>query len=311
MTDPEHPRRGRRHAGPHRSLLLGPGTAPVIRVGRRQFLTELGRGTMAVAVMGGVVGGTVSGCSGDDSPDDGVAGVGEAETAAPPVVPSMTATSVVDVAGTDRDAADGDDDADGTLRWAQVSLGFVSAYVLVRGNEAAVVDTGSSGNADEIGRILGALGVNFDDVRHVVLTHSHGDHVGSLNEVLTRSPSAVAYAGELDVENILTPRAITPVGDGDDVFGLQVIATPGHTPGSISLLDPGIGLLVAGDALTGNDDGTGLSGSNERFTADIGAADASVVKLAGFDVETVAMGHGRPVDGGAASILRSLADTLG
>lgn len=268
--------RGHPAAHRHRSLWLGLGGGAVHRVGRRRFLTDLGRGTVAVAVLGGVA----AACSGDGS--------------------SREKGSSSPAAGDPTE-----------LQWAQVSLGFVSAYVLVRGNEAAVVDTGSSASTDEIGRVLDTLGVNFDDVRHVVLTHSHGDHVGSLSDVIARSPSAVAYAGNLDVPSITAPRTITAVGDGDDVFGLQVIDTPGHTPGSISVFDPGIGLLVAGDALTGNDDGTGLSGSNERFTADIEAANASVVKLAGFEVEAVAMGHGKPVDGGAGVVLRNLADTLG
>lgn len=299
MTDAARPHRSTHgHAGAHRSLWLGRGDEKVHRVGRRRFLTDLGRGTFAVAVLGGIA----AACSDEGSTSPGNE---EVETATAPVAPSAT---VID--GRVTDAGDDNEVAGSGLRWAQASLGFVSAYVLVRGNEAAVVDTGSSGSADQIGQALSTLGASFDDVRHVVLTHSHGDHVGSLSDVLSRSPSAVAYAGELDVPRITAPRTITAVGDGDDVFGLQVIDTPGHTLGSISVFDPGIGLLVAGDALTGNDDGTGLSGSNARFTADMDDADASVVKLAGFDAESVAMGHGQPVEGGAAAVLRSLADTL-
>ncbi|MEO6651902.1 MAG: MBL fold metallo-hydrolase [Ilumatobacteraceae bacterium] len=285
------------HHQHHRPTLSRGFAAPAHHVGRRRFLADLGRGTFAIAVLGGISG--LAACSGGDDDSNG-----DAETAAPPVVPSAVPSD--DSSATSSAESGGDD-----LRWTQVSLGFVSAYVLVRGREAAVVDTGTSGSADQIGEALGVLGLNFDDVRHVVLTHSHGDHVGSLTDVLERSTAASVYAGELDIPNITSASAITGVGDGDDVFGLEVIATPGHTPGSISLFDPALGLLVAGDALTGNDDGTGLSGSNERFTADVAAADASVVKLAGFDVDSVAMGHGEPVQGGAASILRSLADSIG
>ena len=279
----------------HASLWLGGGSGPVHRVGRRRFLADLGRGVFALAVVGGMAAcsGDEDGATADESDPDGSA---DAATGAPPTAaPAPGADESVDGAG---------------LRWAQASLGFVSAYVLVRGNEAAVVDTGSSGSADQIGAALGTLGVTYDDVRHVVLTHSHGDHVGSLPAVLERAPSAMAYAGTLDVPNIDAPITVTGVGDGDDVFGLQVIDTPGHTPGSISVLDPGIGLLVAGDALTGNDDGTGLSGPNDQFTADMAAATESVAKLAGLDVDAIAMGHGQPVTSGAGSLLQSLTSSL-
>ena len=65
------------------------------------------------------------------------------------------------------------------LAWSRVDLGFVSAYVLVRGNEAAVVDTGVGGSADQIGAVLDDAGPGWAGVRHVVLTHKHPDHAGS------------------------------------------------------------------------------------------------------------------------------------
>ncbi len=268
---------GERSAGPTRGR--------VHRVGRRQFLTELGRNTFAIAVLGGAL----AACSSDET-DDVAGAVGSDGDE-----PTTDAT-----ASTDTNA----------LRWAQARLGSVSAYVLVRGNVAAVVDTGNPGSADQIGAALRTLNATYDDVRHVVLTHSHPDHIGSLSAVLEAAPSAMSYAGVLDVPNIAAPNEVTAVADGDAVFGLQVIDTPGHTPGSISMFDPGIGLLLAGDALNGNDDGSGLLGPNERFTPDMGTANASVTKLAGFDVDAVGMGHGQPVASGAGSLLADLAAAI-
>jgi glyoxylase-like metal-dependent hydrolase (beta-lactamase superfamily II) len=194
------------------------------------------------------------------------------------------------------------------LQWAQASLGSVSAYVLVRGTQAAVVDTGRSDSADQIGEALGTLGVAFDDVRHIVLTHSHPDHVGSLAEVTERAPRAAAYAGSLDIPNISAPIDVFGLGDGDDVFGLQVIDTPGHTPGSISVFDPGIGLLVAGDALNGNADGSEISGPNPDFTPDMDTATASLSKFVNLDVVAMAPGHGQPVRQDASTLIRSLVE---
>lgn len=274
----------------------------VHRVGRRQFLTELGRSTFAIAVLGGAA----AACS---SEDDGV----EAERPYPATEDSVGAAGdAARAEGTVDDGPPGSNavtDAD-QVRWAQARLGSVSAYVLVRGNEAAVVDTGNPGSAAEIGRALATLSATYDDVRHVVLTHSHPDHIGSLAGVLEAAPSAVPYAGALDIPNIAAPVDVTAVGDGDDVFGLRIIETPGHTPGSISVLDPGIGLLLAGDALNGNAGGTALAGPNERFTADMGVANRSVLKLAGYEVEAVGMGHGQPLTTDAGTALVDLVDQL-
>ncbi len=280
-------------------------STPVHRIGRRRFLTELGRNTFAVAILGGFA----AACSNTS---------GDVETAVPPesldepettgsTTGSTTASTTARTAASPSDPAA----ADGTgLLWSQVSLGSVSAYVLVRGNQAAVVDTGNPGSADQIGETLTTLGVTYDDVRHVVLTHRHPDHVGSLSDVIDRAGSTVAYAGAADIGEISAPIDIRAVADGDDVFGLQVIETPGHTPGSISLLDVGIGLLIAGDALNGNGDGTAVTGPNDRFSSDMATAEASVVKLAGFDFETAAFGHGNPVESGAGDLVAELAAAL-
>ena len=125
----------------------------------------------------------------------------------------------------------------------------MSAYILVRGAEAAIVDTGVGGSADAIETSLAGTGLDWSAVGHLILTHHHGDHVGSAADVLERAADAVGYAGQEDIGSISVPRPLTAVGDGEQVFGLTIVTTPGHTAGSISVLDPLGGLLVAGDAL--------------------------------------------------------------
>jgi len=188
-----------------------------------------------------------------------------------------------------------------------VNLGFVAAYVLVRGREAAVVDTGVGGSADEIGAVLDKAGPGWKGVRHVVLTHKHPDHVGSIGDVLTQATRATGYAGVGDLAEVHGPRQLKPLGNGDEVFGLQVIATPGHTAGHLAVFDEETGVLVAGDALTNMGR---LAGSNPQFTEDKAAAVASVRKLAQLAPKTILVGHGEPVTSGATSELRRLASSL-
>ena len=185
--------------------------------------------------------------------------------------------------------------------WERVNLGFVSAYILARAGEAAVVDTGTAGSEGDIAAALEKIGLGWDAVGHVILTHKHGDHIGSLTAVLDAAADATAYAGREDMSAMGSSPRLTAVADGDHVFGLRIIATPGHTPGSISVLDETGGILVAGDAL-GTSAGA-VQGSNAQFTEDMHAALASVAKLGTFEFETLLVGHGDPIVGGASDLV--------
>ena len=248
----------------------------IYRVDRRTLLADLGRGAMAVAVLGW------SACGGDDE-DGGDRATGSSSTSSSE---PAAAEALVD---------------------SRVSLGFVSAYVLVRGNEVAVVDTGVAGSAPRIEDGLTAAGASWEDVRHLVVTHHHPDHAGSVAEVMDAAAGATAYAGAEDIPSITVPRELVAVEDGEEVFGLRIVATPGHTAGHIAVYDPEGGLLVVGDALNNSD---GLAGSSPQFTADPAAADASVRKLADLDVQRILFGHGEPLESNAASALRDLAASL-
>jgi glyoxylase-like metal-dependent hydrolase (beta-lactamase superfamily II) len=244
------------------------------QLSRRAFLVDVGRGAFAIAVVG------LAGCT-----------LGGTPRRDPSTVP-------------------------GDAAWQRLSLmgGFVSAYVLVRSGEAAVVDVGGPGRrvdppVDNEGDILAALeavGLGWGDVGHVILTHWHGDHAGSAAAILEAAPDAQGYAGAADVAHIAVPRPLVPVVDGDSVFDLRIVATPGHTAGHIAVLDEALGVLVAGDALTTND-GRATSwplGSTE----DREEAQRSVAKLAALDFETLFVGHGEPIQSGASALVREFLD---
>lgn len=266
-------------------------------VTRRAFLKDLGEGTLAVAILGL----SVTACSSDTGSDAPVADPTTTTTDSTPATtrPPTTAPPASAASTTVPEE---------TLTWERVDLGFVSAYLLVRGGEVAIVDTGVPGSAEAIESSLSAAGSSWADVSHVILTHLHNDHVGSLGDVMALAPEAAGFAGEPDIPSIPSPRPLSPVGDGDSVFGLEIVATPGHTPGSISVLDRAAGVLVAGDALNGVDGGVG--GANPRFSSDMALADESVRKLAGFAFDTVLVGHGEPVVGGAGALVTELAANL-
>ncbi len=259
------------------------------RISRRHLLLSATSGVLGVAVLG-----SLTACSTTSSEPDGGA-----------TSPSPTGS---EAAGSPGDASGDAAIADGSLTWRRVSLSFVSAYLLVRGGEVAVVDTGTQGSAESIGAGLVAAGAGWDAVRHVVLTHKHGDHIGGLDALAREATTAALYAGEQDLAAVPAPgRPLRALADGQEVFGLQVHATPGHTPGHVSVFDPATGVLVAGDALRTTD---GLQGSDPQYTDDPAAAAASVRKLAALDVQVILPGHGDPLTEGAAEALTQLAASL-
>lgn len=244
---------------------------------------------MAIAVFSPAV---LAACSGDDTASDD------------PSSTTVTTTSTTTTAAPDGTTTD----PEAPLRWARATLGSVSAYVLARGTEAAIVDTGNPGSADDIGATLATLGLSYGDVRHVLLTHYHNDHIGSTTEVLAQAAGAVAHAGELDLDEIgagsIDVDDIRALRGGEEVFGLEVLHTPGHTEGHIAVIDHDAGLLVAGDALTADADG--VAGPNPRFTTDLDTAHDSVRRLAELSFNTLLVGHGDPIESGADASVAAL-----
>ncbi len=263
-----------------------------IRINRRLFLSRLGKGTMALAVLGA--------CG---SNTGGSSTTAAASTTGPASTVGSTATTGASAGTTTTNAAP----SPVLAEYLQVDLGFVSAYVVVRGSEAAVVDTGVSGSEGSIEAALGIVDLGWDAVSHLILTHHHPDHAGSMPAVLNAAAAATGYIGEGDLDNVSGPRELLGLTDGDEVFGLTVIGTPGYTAGHISLLDSLASVLIAGDALNGNNGA--VAGPNPQFSEDHNEALATVGKMAGFEYETLYFGHGEPVLEGASALVAGLAES--
>ncbi len=241
-------------------------------LGRRGFLVHASKGVLGFAVLG-----LAAACSSGDGETDVASGPGHSGSAA-------------------------------GLDWWRVDFAYVSAYVLVRGREAALVDCGLGSRVDDIGAVSGAAGTGWDRLRHILITHVHGDHSEGLGEVTARAPGAALYAGAAEVESFsIWSRQwpLRPVTDGQEVFGLRVVDTPGHTPGHIAVFDIDSRVLVAGDALINTIDG--MKGPMPEFTEDMPTAEESVRKLAAMEPQVILFGHGTPVQRDAAAQLRLLA----
>lgn len=175
-----------------------------------------------------------------------------------------------------------------------------------------LVDVGLPDSTDRIADRLEAAGLALSDVEHVLATHHDGDHVGSLASVVDRT-GATVFA-HVDEAPYVDGREDPVKGDPDDrptpvpvdvevVEGVRfrteagpmdVVETPGHTPGHVSLYFPDADFLVAADA-TAAEDGD-LTGYVERFTPDEATATDSIGHLADLDVTTTLCYHGGLVE---------------
>lgn len=187
--------------------------------------------------------------------------------------------------------------------------------LLVRGRRPALVDSGFVGHARET---LDWVRAQAGHVELVVNTHWHSDHVGANAllqgvgagiaasipdaQALSRRDPGCCSAEYLD-QPVAAYRVDEPLDDGQ-VLRLgdtdwEVISTPGHTPGHLSLWQPDERLLVVGDALSDYDVGwvnTALDGPDATSTAV-----ASLQRLVGLAPRVLLPAHGPiPIDTGAA-----------
>jgi glyoxylase-like metal-dependent hydrolase (beta-lactamase superfamily II) len=141
---------------------------------------------------------------------------------------------------------------------------FVNAYLVREEDGFTLVDTTVGGGA---GDLIAAAEAAGGQIRRIALTHGHGDHVGSVEALKQRVGNDVqVLLGELDARILAGEKVVdgklpgswpkvqwTPdvrLAPGDRVGSLEVVASPGHTPGHVSFLDTRDRTLIAGDVFT-------------------------------------------------------------
>jgi glyoxylase-like metal-dependent hydrolase (beta-lactamase superfamily II) len=155
------------------------------------------------------------------------------------------------------------------MHLTQLAGPIVNSYLVREDEGLTLVDCGIGGSASEILSAASSIGA---PIRQIAITHTHWDHVGSLDELVVALPETELLVGARESRLGAGDFTLDPpepegrlrrivyrrfdsepdhlLQPGDMVGSLEVVAAPGHTPGHVAFLDRRDGTLLCGDAYT-------------------------------------------------------------
>jgi len=206
----------------------------------------------------------------------------------------------------------------------------MNCYLVLEEDGLTLVDSTMSSPADDVAAVVKQLG---KELRRVVLTHAHGDHVGGVAGVRQRFVGVEVSISERDAhilagdKTLLTSEPQTKIKGyfvkvdwrpdrllkpGDRIGSLEVVASPGHTPGHVAFIDVRDRGLIAGDAFQTRA-GIAVSGDFRPLfpfpaiaTWNKQSALASAVALRALGPSLLAVGHGEALSEPAAAMDRAI-----
>jgi glyoxylase-like metal-dependent hydrolase (beta-lactamase superfamily II) len=214
-------------------------------------------------------------------------------------------------------------------------FGAVNAFLVSEDDGLTLIDTMLSGSADGI---LAAAREVGRPISRVLLTHAHGDHVGSADALAQALPNATFAISARDARFLSGDKSLDPgepqsklrgsyvtidtrpgllLSPGDRVGSLEVVAAPGHTPGQVAFLDTRDRTLIAGDAYSTLGGVATAAKMNPRFplvgfaTWDRPTALESARALRALNPARLAVGHGTVVEHPAAAMDAAIARAEG
>lgn len=203
---------------------------------------------------------------------------------------------------------------------------MVNCYLVVNYDDLMLIDTGLPGNSSKI--------INYvekdlkhipQDIKTIVITHNHFDHVGSLSKIKEITGAKVAiHPADADyirgktkhvggtimnafiklLQVIYQTKPVEPeilLTDGYTIGGYQVIHTPGHSPGSICLYNSENKTIFVGDNLQYTKGK--LQTPGERLITEPEKYETSMKRLLDYDFEVILTGHTKPVASGGKELL--------
>jgi len=205
----------------------------------------------------------------------------------------------------------------------QFRIGISNCYLIEGTDGISLIDAASPNCAERIIKGINQAGYDLHDLKRIIVTHAHSDHIGSLCEMQQRTGAEI-WAHELEAPIIEGQQGIKEASQEDfnaiDRFmfrlgssselptctvhktlkasqaipevleGLEVVHLPGHSVGQIGFWLPRESLLIGGDVLM-NIMGR-LTQPFKAFTPDLVESRKSILKVSNLQLNTLALGHG-------------------
>lgn len=206
---------------------------------------------------------------------------------------------------------------------------YIYPSLIVSGEELTLVDTGYPQFMPLIENAMLKQGYDPGNLKNIIITHYDDDHIGALYDFMAKYPSVTVIASEMETPSIsglvkserlvqaedllaqmpeeerasgeafvqlLNNLRHVPVNqtvrDGEYILDgkCQVLATPGHTSGHISLYFPELGRVITGDAAV-NEQGE-LAVANPQYCFDLESAEQSLNRLKALNAQSYYCYHG-------------------
>ncbi|MDA8144138.1 MAG: MBL fold metallo-hydrolase [Thermoplasmatales archaeon] len=243
---------------------------------------------------------------------------------------------------------------DGVMQYFMGETNPVNPIIAVNNDGIILIDTGPPGSYAQMKTGLNDLGFSVGDIKKIIVTHYHSDHVGNLDKFLTDNGKVEVYMGREDIpyyEGIKLPEYFPPdleeikrlfqkirLEDLNEVSaenppepervdakilkqlseqqthfteagGFNIIHTPGHTPGHLSIYIPRVKVLIPGDLMMywkGN-----FCGPIKSFSSNFENAVKSVKTISELQVRKVVGYHGSPYSGDVNAMIENYLRDIG
>jgi len=188
----------------------------------------------------------------------------------------------------------------------------LETWVLNCGEGVVLIDGGMRENAVEnIGKELKSMGKGWGDVKLILVTHKHGDHVKNLPRLveLTGAPvkaeeheaPLIEAAVGVKVGKLKHKQVLNYCG------GIEVVHVPGHSEGNACYYLRKHRAMIAGDTIFGDPQG-GLIPPPEKYCLDVKQATQMIRRLLDYDFDYLLITHGKDIMGDAKKCVQSLVE---
>jgi len=174
-------------------------------------------------------------------------------------------------------------------------------YILECEGGLILIDTGFTPVClENIGRELEEMRKTWSDIKLVLITHAHGDHIENLPDIMRLIGNAEIMLGEGDVETLKEQTGVVAdMGlENMDLFdacgGIEVIHIPGHSEGNLSFYIRSEKMMIVGDTIFENSRGN-LCPPPEKYSKDVARATRGIRRLLDYDFDKLLLSHGEKV----------------